>query len=57
MAHATSWVELFFSKSKKKTPCKTWDLIKNQRIGSLSQLGLITSANLIILKKKDNNSR
>lgn len=49
MAHATSWVELFFSKSKKKTPCKTWDLKKNQRIGSLSQLGLITSANLIIL--------
>jgi hypothetical protein len=48
MARATSWV-----KRKKKTPCKTWDLEKkNQRIGSLSQLGLITSTNLIILKKK-----
>jgi hypothetical protein len=53
MIHVILWAKQFFSEREKKTPYKTWDFKKNHRIGSLGRLGLITSANLIILKKSN----
>ena len=50
-------LDYFFLNIKKKTSMRNLGFKKNQRIGSLSRLGLITSANLIIvfLKKGNDN--